>query len=519
MKPHGQVFSRHISCGRSFCAAWTCCVAALLGQPLLAEVTRPNTFREILELAEIGPDALAQLGADPATSEDDWRLLLQVFARWQQFRDLDPLSLDAASLAAISPADRKSRLCETVHVRGDIVSVTKCLLPEKLLALQEQKSIYRCQLRLLMSEGQASSGATLLTLRIPQAWLTKKNFQETVQIRGVLVQFSAEKGEPLILTDHIAWYPQDGVPTGQLLLARYGMDVALLEEVRHKRPFVKPEISREGEAFYATLQAFSQVKPQELFQRAQENVALVAARWRARQAEFQREHQGLEAKLTTTTDGAARQSLQKQIEQAKSKRGLAAAVLKQAEAGRSSVAPMFLQPEKEVGELLVIEGMARRAVRVDRSETDSDEAASDKATGEKAGNLEEYYELEVFTSDSQNLPIVCCVVRLPEGFPIGDEIRAPVRLSGVFFKLWRYRSRQLVESAGETTRQRQLYTPVVLGHMPTWLKRAAHRDSRWAFWGGIAFLSVLVTLWICLAWLARSDHQARLRRTETIDLQ
>jgi len=123
---------------------------------------------------------------------------------------------------------------------------------------------------------------------------------------------------------------------------------------------------------------------------------------------------------------------------------------------------------------------------------------------------------------AQNLPIVCCVGRLPEGFPTGDEIREPVRLSCLFFKSWRYRSRKLVAASGETSRQRQRYNPVplVLGNMPTWLQASAKRDSRWALWGGLAFLGALASLWISLSWLARRDRRARasLRPTEIIDI-
>ncbi len=499
MKPRWQIQS----------VAWACCFAALLGQPVVAKETESESFRAILELAEIGPDALAQLGEGPEYSDDDWQLLLQVFHRLQQFRDSETAANDLTGFSASAPAAGKNLLGEIVRVGGVIVSVEKLLLPKKFMELYDGKSVYRCQLRFLVSAEKGGGDATILTTQIPRVWLSKGNFQELVRVRGVVAQFSAENGQPLVLTNHLAWYPHDGVPTGQLLLARYGMDAALLDEVRHRQPFVKPEISREGEAFYAALSALDQVSPLELVQQAKKNVADVAERWQAQQAELRSEHKKLEAELAALTDSKLRESLQQQIKQAKKKRGLAAAVIKQADSGRSSVAPMFLQPEKEVGELYVFEGTARRAVRI--------------AAGDRLGTEIEkkaYYELEVFTSDSQNLPIVCCVTQLPEDFPTGDEIREPVRISGVFFKLWRYRSRNLTKQAGETTGQRQLYTPVVLGHSPTWLIQTAESGTFLAFWGGVAFLGVLVMLWISLAWLARRDRRARAmqRPTKTIDL-
>ena len=485
------------------CIAWACCFAALSGQSLVAEESESESFRAILELAEIGPDALAQLGEGPEYSDDDWQLLLQVFNRLQQFLDLEPADHSAVSL----PAQVKDRIGEIVHVGGILVSVEEIALPEKLAELYGQKVIYRCQLHFSLFSNKLPEirAATILSTHVPKSWRTEKTFFEIANVRGVNVQFSEENKQLLILTNHIAWFPRNGVPTGQLLLARHGMDVALLDEVRHRQPFVKPEISREGEAFYAALKALGQVSPQELIEQAKENVVEVAEQWQARQSGLQSEYQKLEAELAATTDSAARESLRIKVKQAKKKRGLAAAVAKQAQAGRSSVAPMFLQPEEEVGELFVFEGTARRAVRI---------AVEGQST------IEAYYELEVFTNDSQNLPIVCCVPQLPAGFPTGDEIREPVRISGVFFKLWRYRSRKLTQQAGETTGQRQLYTPVVLGHSPTWLNKTANRDNRWAFWAGIIFLGALALLWISTIWLARRDRRARalLRQTKTIDL-
>ena len=477
-----------------------CCLATMLPQPACAE-TESEQFQAILELAGVGPDALATLGPGPDYSDDDWRLLLQVFGRLQQFRDPDP----AAPYGAGLPTKSKDRFGGIVRVGGLLVSMEKITLPGKVAEQHNQNFIYRCQLRFLISEGFGTGGATVLATYVPKDWGMKKDFNEGVNLRGVVIQYSEENGQAVIMADHLAWYPDKGVSTGRILLARQGMDVSLLDEVRHRQPFVKPEVSREGEAFYAALTALVKTDPAELKNLARENVGRVAEEWRGEQTQLTKDHQGLKAKLSSTTDEVEQKTLQQQIKQAKKKRGLAAAVLQQAKNGRSSVAPMFLQPEAEVGELIFIEGTARRAIRI--------------ATERSA--MEAYYELEVFTSDSQNLPIVCCVARLPEGFPTGDEIREPVRLAGVFFKLWRYRSRK---PAGEPTDKagglQQLYTPVVLGQMPTWLNETAARKSPWALWGGVVFLGALGLLWISMMGLARRDRRARalLRLNKTIDL-
>ncbi len=149
---------------------------------------------------------------------------------------------------------------------------------------------------------------------------------------------------------------------------------------------------------------------------------------------------------------------------------LASAVIKQAERGFSSVAPLFLEPRNVVGELVRLEGTARRAVRISVSQQEQ------LTVGHP---ISEYFEIEVFTADSQNMPVVCCVTHLPAGFPTGDAIRAAVRFDGVFFKGWRYRSRKVVEGPGETESQQQRYTPIILAAAVTWLKQPSTAPSLW----------------------------------------
>ncbi len=490
--------------------AWACCVAAMLGLSVCAAETESERFRAILELAEIGPEVLAELGQGPDYSDDDWQLLMQIFGRLQQFGNLDSRNIPKTiNLSLWDEKARKENIGQLFNFSGIVDSVQEVPLPKKMSELYGRNTVFRCRLGFLINDAGDLGHLTVLTTDIPSRWHKKKKLHESVEVLGTLLQGDRDDDDlgwhTLFLANRFAWYPDKDVPTGQILLARHGMDVALFDEVRHRKPFVKPEVSREGEAFYAALTALAQVEPQELVQQAKENVARVAKKWLGQQEKLEKNHQALKACLAAATEAAEQTTLRQQIKQAKKERGLAAAVVQQAEAGRSSVAPMFLQPEENVGELFFFEGTARRAVRI----------AAEGQTG-----IETYYEIEVFTNDSQNLPIVCCVARLPEGFPTGDAIREPVRLAGVFFKLWRYRSRKLIESPGETTGQRQLYTPVVLGNVPTWLNKSSPQKNPWALWGGLAFLGALAVLWMSMMGLARRDRRARaqLRHNKKIDL-
>ena len=200
--------------------------------------------------------------------------------------------------------------------------------------------------------------------------------------------------------------------------------------------------------------------------------------------------QKLIAATRSPTEGGV---LKRDLEEARRELALAAAVSKQAKRQVSSVAPLFLQPERETGQLVRIEGVARRAVRI----------AANRP------NLDGYYEMEVFPSDSQNLPVVCCLSSLPAEFPKGDEIREHVRVDGLFFKSWRYRTRKNLADSGQTDRQQQLYTPVVVGGAPTWLPRETNRPNQWAAWGGFGFLAALAILWIVMISLAKRDRLQR----------
>lgn len=490
------------------CWGWACYLALLLLQPTFSQDkqernTASDSFRELLQTAEINIDALAEVSDDADFDEEDWQILLQVCSRWQQFRAPDAPAEEY--LPRLNSAGDKEIIGEILRIRGQVVGVEVMPLPDKLLNFYPWQAVYRCQLQFSDDEGVSGASVNVLTTSVPRRWLSRNTFEEPVLVCGVLAQFATENRLPLILTDHIAWYPNEGGPTGQLLLARLGMDVTLLDEVRHRQPFVKPEVSREGEAFYSALKALRRVDQQELVSLAAENVANVAATWRDRQPKLRREHQQLLSKLANEADVDQRDRLQREVKAARDRRGIAAAVIEASQSKRSSVAPFFLQPEKEVGELVSFEGIARRAVEI---------AVEDQP------EIKSYYEIEIFTADSQNLPIVCCVNQLPPGFPVGDEIREPVRIAGVFFKNWRYRSRKLRKPAGLTGQQRRPYTPVVLGKLPTWLENSSTKESGWALWGGVAFLGFLVALWIVMTWLGKRDRSARasLRGNATIDL-
>jgi hypothetical protein len=457
-------------------------MTCVVGATFAAEDTSDH-FHDVLATAGLGPEVLAKLVADAEYDLDDWQVISQLVYRLRQF--------PAGQLQrwVHTGRDEPGDLAEIV---GTVEQVEPVLPPGGLSDESPLPTLYRCR----YDSGEGADGIVLVP-QIPEHWQGRAVSSEPVQALGVQLGTTAE-GERLLVADRLAWFPQAGVPPGWLLLARQGMDVSLLDEVRHRQPFVKPDVSREGEAFYQCLAALSNVDPQELARLTLENVAAVSEAFRETIPTDQQRVAELRRQSSAVEDPLQREALQQQLAAARRELALAEAVEKQGQQGLSSVAPMFLQPEDQVGEFVRIEGIARRAVRIAVMDSDS-----------RPPGLDAYYELEVFTPDSQNLPVVCCVAQLPAEFSLGDVIREPVRVDGVFFKSWRYRSRKNLADAGQTDRPQQLYTPVVVGGEPHVLPAPAGVDSRWGIWGGIAFLAALAAIWIAMLGVAERDRQRR----------
>jgi hypothetical protein len=165
---------------------------------------------------------------------------------------------------------------------------------------------------------------------------------------------------------------------------------------------------------------------------------------------------------------------------------------------------MFNEPVESVGQFFVIEGIARRAVRIVVGDGESSSLASAKGPAP----LTHYYELDVFPTDAQNNPVICCVARLPEGFPTGDLIREPVRVSGIFFKKWAY-ARRPDHGVADATVPTRVAPPLMLAAEPEWLPATMPVRSDRGLWAGIGILAASVAVALLLFRTARRDRLAR----------
>jgi len=256
---------------------------------------------------------------------------------------------------------------------------------------------------------------------------------------------------------------------GRALLADLGVAPATLDVVRDKQRLLPAET----EPFYAVLGALERTPATQLARLARVGLDDYVARRRV----------GAEGSLRSRQEFRAIQN--------------------EAERDRYSAVPLFGEGDRERGELIVLDAVVRRAVRVD-------------ATGSAAAasyGVDHYYELEAFPEDSQNLPVVFVVRDLPAGFPVGDAIRQPARLAGFFFKQWAYRTRQ--RSDADPAADRRQFAPLLVGRAPIPLATpdasAARPGLTIGLVASVALVGIVAALWR-LAWHDRRHEATTLRR-------
>ncbi|MCH8840799.1 MAG: hypothetical protein IH831_09025, partial [Planctomycetes bacterium] len=308
--------------------AIACVVSGCAAAAIAAEQADDN-FQDVLALAGLGQEVLATLSADADYGKDDWQVLAQLVYRLRQF---PPAQLQRwAGAARTVPWNMKAdeHLGQIHAITATVESVELVDPPEKVAAESVLPKLYRCRFRL----ADGAAGGVVLVPRIPNHWQRGEISEEPVRFLGVELGSTADNNSrvSLLLTNHLAWYPRQGVSSGRLLLARQGMDIALLDEVKQRQPFVKPDVSREGEAFYQCLAALATVDRQELEMLTEQNVAAAAQKWLAKKPIAEQRQADLRHELAATNDSTEREALEQDLEMARRDLALAAAVEKQAD--------------------------------------------------------------------------------------------------------------------------------------------------------------------------------------------
>lgn len=228
------------------------------------------------------------------------------------------------------------------------------------------------------------------------------------------------------------------------LLGRLGMDAGLLDTVENQEPLTK----KDRAAFYEMLAAVGRAKPGQLLRQAKANLPKVSAKWRWKNTEGQELY---------------------------------------------SVVPLFNKPKSQLGRLVALRGTARL---VEEVHVEQEMVA--------LYGVDHYYQLMLFTGDSQGNPLTFCVRELPEGMPYGNipNYAENVLVAGFFFKTWSYPVRRQSDEAlspGESKTRLQL-SPLLIGRSLVWRPPSKPANqTRTNVIVGVLFVAVMIVIWV-VAW-------------------
>jgi len=304
--------------------------------------------------------------------------------------------------------------------------------------------------------------AVIYTRNVPRAWQSGGAIDQQASAFGLFLKLAGvDEQQPVPVFVAPRIAWHPETPLGRL-----GMDVGTLDVVEDGRRLIE----RDREAFYQMLAAVGRAQPGELLRRANRELERAADQWKR-------------------TDKQGKEHF--------------------------SVVPLFNEPKQSRGRLVALSGTARRVVRI---------RVEDPDIVARFG-IDHYYEMAIFTDDSQGNPLVCCVTRLPQGMPAGDGPRygEHVRVAAFFFKTWAYRvERPDLEpkpTTGRTSR-RQL-APLLIAREPVWYpsKELAPNTMAGAIAGGL-FVLALLGIWVALWRYGRGDkefHDRTFGKARTVD--
>ncbi|MBX9788311.1 MAG: hypothetical protein K2Y37_05305 [Pirellulales bacterium] len=181
------------------------------------------------------------------------------------------------------------------------------------------------------------------------------------------------------------------------------------------------------------------------------------------------------------------------------------------------IAKRLLQdPASESGKLVLLEGVARRAIRVEVTDPDIrrryaidhyfevDLIFRDiRVRYEPAQANQEGAESPSSEEDTGPLVITCNLLELPPGMPTGDRISELVRVPAFFFKLWAFQS-ELAEQAGYHHLQ---FAPLFMARGAQWIEQPPAKSYTWVF--SLLLVALLVAVVLVVWGMNRADRRRR----------
>ena len=448
------------------------------GQTTAGQANLEREFEEDLEreLAQVGPetspviagprDLFDLLGIDQShfdllTDRTAWRegedeiLLKSMYRLHRSFR---PINVESWSLGEAQPIelaeDPEANRGEIFRLTGRVTSVETLRPIPEVRERFELSHYYRCEILL----GPQRQPAVLFARTIPEAWKSAQPIDARASAFAVFLKLGSDdvqRPSPVFVTSRVAWHP----PTQ---LGDLDFDVGLLDDL-HPR------------------QSAGEQQRQSPRQPERSRVADLQLTGRNRECFYQ-----MLAAAGRTAPGELA--------------GKATDDLRQTGRDRFSVVPLFNDPVDQRGRLVVLSGTARQVLPV---------RVSDEDVLSRFG-IDRYYQVFLFTEDSQSNPLVFCVRELPEGMPIGEgaQFGEPVTVAGFFFNTWAYRNRRLGVAA--TSEDEWQLAPLLIGRDLQW--RGGDKPASNPYLGAIAgglFVVALLGVWLALLRYSRGDKEFR----------
>ncbi len=443
-----------------------CLVAATCSANQPADPPTISGPRELLRLFGIDDSQMRHLVDGRPLGPEETETLLKVMYRIRDFRQTDLHRWARSQTELIELMADEQVVKDSSDHRGEIFSLAGRVtsvevrrpVPEAAERLQLPQ-YYRCELILEGPDQDGSGQPVVIYARdVPSAWQAGGTPNQRASALGLLLKFAGED-------------PQRALPVfvarrvawyPDNLLGKLGVDVGLLEEVEDRKRLT----ARDREAFYQLLAAMGRAKPGQLTRQARGRF------------------NDLDPGRKRTDDQGAE---------------------------HYNVVPLFNQPEAMRGQLVVLSGTARRVIRI---------RVEDPDIVERFG-IDHYYQLALFTDDSQDNPLIFCVTQLPEGMPIENDpaYGEQISVAGFFLKTWAYHVDDPTTPADAHGGRLQL-APLLIGREPIW-----HRydpPSRNTLAGAIAgglFVVALLGIWLAIWRYNRGDrkfHRETLSKSKTI---
>ena len=153
-----------------------------------------------------------------------------------------------------------------------------------------------------------------------------------------------------------------------------------------------------------------------------------------------------------------------------------------------AVTDLFNRPGETRGKPILLRGTAKRIIQ--SSVTNSEVHAM--------FGIDHYYQIYLFTNQSQGNPIVVCVHSLPEGMPVGDaaDFSVPMTVAAIPYKLWIYETSQGLH-----------YAPILVGRSPVGLPVPARHPLPETFTtiSFAAFFTLALIWYGCRLWVRQKQ--------------